>query len=63
MTAKRDTTQTDCIRAWKVVEYCTEDGCRCDDRSGVILYQGTSLDEALESVRQARYDHVEINRI
>ena len=39
--------------AYRTIAYCVEEGCRCDDRRGVILYSGPSLEEAERAAEQA----------
>lgn len=46
---------------YQSIDRCREPGCRCDDRTGVILYDGTSYEAAVEAAeRLARYNEPEI---
>lgn len=44
-----------------VIDRCREDGCRCDDRAGVVLYDGESREDAEHAAETlARYPDPEI---
>lgn len=40
---------------YRTVAYCVEAGCRCDHRSGVILYAGPSREEAERAAAESPY--------
>lgn len=46
-----------------VTSYCTDPDCRCDDRRGVIEYDGPSAAAAARAKRDARYPVVRVERV
>lgn len=41
-------------RQFRAIESCIDEGCRCDDRAGVVLYDGPEIDEARQAEQRAR---------
>lgn len=39
---------------FRAVESCIDEGCQCDDRAGVLLYNGSDVDEARRAQQRAR---------
>jgi hypothetical protein len=48
------------IVKYTTVEFCTDPNCLCPDRSGSVLYTGTSEADAIRAKRKARYKVVKI---
>lgn len=48
---------------YQTIDSCTEVGCRCDDRAGIVLYDGPSESEAEAACSQARYPDPQIEVI
>lgn len=42
------------LSRFRMVESCIDEDCRCDDRAGVVLYDGSDWTEALKALRQFR---------
>jgi hypothetical protein len=40
---------------YRTIDRCNEPGCRCEDRAGVILYDGDDREEAEAAKAFARY--------
>lgn len=46
---------------YRTIDRCTEFGCRCLDRDGIVLYDGPSLDAANDAATKlARYPNPEV---
>ena len=41
-------------RRFRAVESCINEGCRCDDRAGVVLYDGPDVRKALQAEERVR---------
>ena len=41
-------------RRFRAVESCIDEGCRCDDRAGVVLYDGPDVHEARQAEERVR---------
>jgi len=41
-------------RRFRAVESCIDEGCRCDDRAGVVLYDGPDVRKALQAEERVR---------
>lgn len=48
---------TDTEIRYQTVAYCVDPGCRCDDRAGIILYDGPDADAAGDAIGQAPHGY------
>lgn len=48
---------------YQTIDRCSEPDCHCDDRAGVILYDGPDYEAAQAALSQARYPDPEIMEI
>lgn len=42
------------VPRFRAIESCVDEGCKCDDRVGVVLYDGSDLEEARRNDVMAR---------